>query len=66
VKRPSSLKTKSPSELTGSRFEENRDWREETLSRVRELIKEADPEIIEEQKWRKPSNPAGIPVWSFP
>jgi len=39
------------------------DWRERTLSRVRLLIKEADPEIVEEVKWRKPSNPGGIPVW---
>ncbi len=40
------------------------DWRSETLRRVRFLIKEADPEIVEEQKWMKPSNPEGIPVWS--
>jgi len=41
------------------------DWRAETLARVRKLIREADPEIIEERKWRKPSNAmAGIPVWS--
>jgi len=40
------------------------DWRAETLDRVRRLIREADPEIVEEQKWKKPSNPAGIPVWS--
>jgi hypothetical protein len=41
------------------------DWRERTLARVRALILEADPEIIEERKWRKPSNAmAGVPVWS--
>jgi hypothetical protein len=40
------------------------DWREETLARVRALIKQADPDAIEEVKWRKPSNPAGVPVWS--
>jgi hypothetical protein len=41
------------------------DWREETLDRIRALILEADPEMIEERKWRKPSNGmAGIPVWS--
>jgi len=39
------------------------DWRVKTLSRVRELIKEADPEAVEEMKWKKPSNPSGIPVW---
>ena len=42
-----------------------RDWREETLARMRELILEADPEMIEERKWRKPSNGmVGVPVWS--
>jgi hypothetical protein len=41
------------------------DWREETLNRIRGLIVEADPGMIEERKWRKPSNGmAGIPVWS--
>lgn len=40
------------------------DWRGETLGRMRKLIKEADPDAVEEQKWKKPSNPAGVPVWS--
>lgn len=40
------------------------DWRSETLAKVRALIEEADPDAIEERKWRKPSNPAGVPVWS--
>ena len=41
------------------------DWREKTLARLRALILEADPEMIEERKWRKPSNAmAGVPVWS--
>ena len=41
------------------------DWREETLARMRALIREADPGMIEERKWRKPSNAmAGVPVWS--
>jgi hypothetical protein len=41
------------------------DWREETLARVRALILEAEPGMIEERKWRKPSNAmAGVPVWS--
>ncbi len=39
------------------------DWRSETLARVRALIREADPEVVEAVKWRKPSNPAGVPVW---
>jgi hypothetical protein len=40
------------------------DWRSEMLARIRTLIQQADPEIIEEIKWRKPTNPAGVPVWS--
>jgi len=40
------------------------DWRLETLARIRALILEADPEMIEERKWKKPSNTAGVPVWS--
>lgn len=39
------------------------DWRGETLARLRVLISEADPEVVETVKWRKPSNPAGVPVW---
>lgn len=40
------------------------DWRAATLDRIRTLIVEALPEAVEEVKWRKPSNPAGVPVWS--
>ena len=40
------------------------DWRGELLSRLRALIMEADPEMTEERKWKKPSNPAGVPTWS--
>jgi hypothetical protein len=40
------------------------DWRGEMLSRVRALIKQADPEVVEEVKWKKPSSPGGVPVWS--
>src|SRR5208337_5528619 len=39
------------------------DWRGKALSQIRALIKQADPEVVEELKWRKPSNPAGVPVW---
>jgi hypothetical protein len=53
----------SPSELVGERIAEFDDWRGEMLRRVRKLIKEADPEIVEEWKWKKPSSP-GTPVWS--
>ena len=45
-------------------IKETGDWRRETLARVRTLIREADPDAVEEVKWRKPSNPAGVPVWS--
>ena len=41
----------------------NGDWRGETLARMRSLIKEADPQVVEAVKWRKPTNPAGVPVW---
>jgi hypothetical protein len=40
------------------------DWRGETLSRIRKLIHEADPDVVEEVKWRKASNPLGVPTWS--
>ena len=53
----------SPSQLIDARVKELSDWRGETLARVRVLIKQADPEVVEEWKWVKPTNP-GIPVWS--
>ena len=56
-------KEKSPSQLIDERIEELGDWRGKTLARVRALIKQADPEVVEEWKWRKASNP-GVPVWS--
>ena len=40
------------------------DWRSETLSQLRALIKQADPAVVEEVKWKKPSKPMGVPVWS--
>ena len=54
----------SPSELIAAGIQELSDWRGETLARIRTLIRQADPEVVEELKWRKPSNPAGVPVWS--
>ena len=55
----------SPSQLIDARIKELGDWRNETLARVRGLIQEADPEVVEEVKWRKPSNSMlGVPVWS--
>ena len=53
----------SPSQLIDARIKELSDWRGETLARVRMLIKQADPEVVEEWKWVKPTNP-GTPVWS--
>jgi hypothetical protein len=52
-----------PSRLIDARIKALGDWRGETLARVRKLIKEADPDVVEEVKWRKPSNPLGVPVW---
>ena len=51
------------SELIDARIEELGDWRGQTLSRVRGIIKEADPEVVEEWKWAKATSP-GTPVWS--
>ena len=54
----------SPSHLIDARIAALGDWRGETLARVRALIKEADPEMVEAVKWRKPSNAMlGVPVW---
>ena len=54
---------KSPSELIDARIEELGDWRGEILGRVRRIVREADPDVVEEWKWVKPTNP-GTPVWS--
>jgi len=58
MKKSPSKRTESPSELIDARIEDLGDWRGEMLSRLRALIKEADPEVAEEWKWR------GTPVWS--
>jgi len=55
--------TESPSRLIDARIKKLGDWRGETLARLRALIKAADPDVAEEVKWRKPSNPLGVPVW---
>src|SRR5437899_11769229 len=55
----------SASGLIDARIEELSDWRGEMLARIRILIRQADPEVVEEVKWRKPSNSMrGVPVWS--
>jgi hypothetical protein len=53
-----SEKSKSPSQLIDARIKELGDWRGDTLGRIRALIKQADPDVVEEWKWR------GVPVWS--
>ncbi|MBT2135552.1 DUF1801 domain-containing protein [Croceibacterium sp. LX-88] len=53
----------TPGELIDAKLASLGDWRGETLGRMRKLIREADPEVIEQVKWRKPSNPSGVPVW---
>lgn len=58
MKKKRSEKAESPSELIDARIEELGDWRGEMLSQLRALIKEADPDVVEEWKWR------GTPVWS--
>jgi len=47
----------------GARAEEVPDWRDAKIAELRRLIQVADPDAVEEQKWKKPSNPAGVPVW---
>jgi len=53
----------APARLIDAKIKALGDWRGETLARVRKLIKAADPDVVEEVKWRKPSNPHGVPVW---
>jgi len=52
------------SDLIDQKIRDLDDWRGETLARIRALIKEADPDVVEEVKWQKANNPAGVPVWS--
>jgi hypothetical protein len=65
MKKSDSTISLSASELIDKRIAEFGDWRGDTLGRMRGLIKEADPDVVEEVKWRKPSNSMlGVPVWS--
>jgi hypothetical protein len=57
VEKSEPLKSKSPSQLIDERIQELGDWRGTTLSQIRNLIKDADPDVVEEWKWR------GVPVW---
>ena len=57
------MNDKSGSELIDEKLKTLGDWRGALLARLRRLIKEADPAVVETVKWRKPSNPHGVPVW---
>ena len=57
-------KEESASQLIDERIASLGDWRGATLAQLRRLIRESDPDVVEEVKWRKPSNPSGVPVWS--
>jgi hypothetical protein len=57
-------KRRSASRAARAKAPSSSGWQRQALARVRRLIREADPEAVEEQKWKKPSNPAGVPVWS--
>jgi hypothetical protein len=54
----------SPSEQIDAIIRESGDWRGKKLSQLRAVIKQADPAVVEEVKWKKPSKPEGVPVWS--
>jgi hypothetical protein len=65
MKKSGSTENQSATELIDKRIAELADWRGETLSIMRKLIQDADPDVVEEVKWRKPSNAMlGVPVWS--
>lgn len=57
------IETGSPARQIDAKIKKLGDWRGETLARLRKLIQEADPDVVEAVKWRKPSNPMGVPVW---
>jgi hypothetical protein len=57
------MSDEQPSALIDAKIAALGDWRGEALARMRQLIREADPEVTETVKWRKPSNPSGVPVW---
>ena len=57
-------KESSPSQQIDAIIEKSADWRGKTLSRLRAMIMQADPAVVGEVKWKKPSNPMGVPVWS--
>ncbi len=64
MKKNATHNNESPARLIDAKITALGDWRGELLARIRALIKQADPDIIEEVKWRKPTNPTGVPVWN--
>jgi len=63
-KESATAKAKSSSQQIGAIISESNDWRGKRLSQLRAMIKKVNPSIIEEVKWKKTSNPLGVPVWS--
>jgi len=63
MRKSASQDAEPPSKRIDARVTKSPDWQGEMLSRIRRLIEVADPEVVEERKWRKPSKPAGVPVW---
>jgi hypothetical protein len=57
------MSEKTDSALIDDKLRSMGDWRGAMLAKLRRLIREADPEVVETVKWRKPSNPSGVPVW---
>jgi hypothetical protein len=64
VRAKAAVDANTASELIDTKIKELGGWRGAVLARMRQLIREADPDVLEEIKWRKPTNPAGVPVWS--
>jgi hypothetical protein len=62
--KPESIESASASDQIDAILASLDGWRGQTLERMRKLIREADPDIVEECKWGKPGNPSGVPVWS--
>ncbi|MCI4343084.1 MAG: DUF1801 domain-containing protein [Thermoplasmata archaeon] len=63
MRKSASKGSRAPTKPIGATARQPSKWKDEIVSRLRRLIEEADSAATEEQKWRKPSNPAGVPVW---
>jgi hypothetical protein len=59
------MSDKSPSEQIDAIIQEPGDWRSEMLAQLRAVVRKADPDIVEDVKWKKPSKPSGVPVWIY-